>query len=732
MSAFSAGTPNRYKLFAVLGGGLRERHKASDRIRGYLTTRLFRLMALLLILGAAPLWCDEAQGDAQQNDLKQLSLEQLSQIEVTTPTKQPVRAMDTPAAIYVITSEDIRRSGVTSIPEALRMAPGVEVARIDTDKWSIGIRGFGSRLARSVLVLIDGRTVYTTLLAGTYWEVQDYVLEDVDRIEVIRGPGGTIWGPNAVDGVINIITKKAKDTQGILVSAATGTFQHGVANVRYGGSHGDNLNYRFYGRGFDRGPEYHWDGRNFDKWNSLQGGFRADWDLQNSSTFSLEGDIYDQRAGESVVATSYTAPYSQVIDRSARLSGGNIMFRWHKDQGTDRNTDLQGYYDRTNRREPNFADLRDTFDLDFVQHWRLLDRNKVTWGLGARFSHGDDIEVVSGLTFEPSQRTDRLLTAFVQDEIALVPNKLALTVGSKFLNTNFTDYAPEPSVRLLWTPTKNNAVWAAATHAVRTPADAERDFFLSGYQGMVTLPDGSMVPFFARFNANRNFRPEQMNGYELGYRQMLGKDTYLDVASFYNHYHNLFSEDITGGLTFEDSPGTPHLLLPAEFGNGLMGNTKGVEIAPEWHPTQNWRLRGSYSYLHMNIAKEPNSMDIGSAPQIMGSSPQHQVYAQSSLDFAKVLQFDVDVRYVSSLPAQTAGPSNAPTTYVHAYTTADARFGWQVNQNFGVSLVGNNLLQPHHPEFGTDPSADGNTALVGIKRYVYLMLTWTSAPPHAK
>ena len=648
-----------------------------------------------------------------------MSLEQLSQIEVTTPSKEPEKAFRTPAAIFIITGDDIRRSGVTSIPEALRLAPGVEVARIDSNKWSIGIRGFGSRLSRSVLVLIDGRTVYTTLLAGTYWEVQDTLLEDVDRIEVIRGPGGTIWGPNAVDGVINVITKRAKETKGALISGSAGSLDHGVLGARYGASSGDRLNYRVYGKAFDRAPEYHWDRRNFDGWHSVQGGFRADWDRDPNNTFTLQGDIYDQRDGESVVATSYTAPYSSVLDQNARLSGGNVMARWDRNQGEGRSLELQVYYDRTNRREPNFADLRDTYDADFTQHWRLFSRNNITWGLGARFSHGDDLEVVSGLTFMPAERTDRLLTAFVQDEIPIVRNRLSLVVGTKLLNTNFTDFAPEPSARLLWTPTKTTTLWAAATHAVRTPSDAERDFFLSGFEGLG--PGG--IPVFARFNANRNFRPEQMNGYELGFRQLIADNLYLDIASFFNHYHDLFSEDITGGFMVEDDPAPTHLLLPAEFGNGLKGQTKGIEIAPEWRPTDNWRLRGSYSYLHMNLEKSPGSLDIGSAPGIMGSSPQHQVMAQSSLDMNKFLQLDLDVRYVSSLSGQTALPGQ----YIHAYETADARFGWQVNRHFDLSLVGRNLVQPHHPEFGSDPSATGGVQFVGIRRSVYVNLTWTSA-----
>lgn len=673
-----------------------------------LLTLVVSLTAALLAAGASPLRAQAPPSDpvltAQANDLKNMSLEQLSQIEVTTPSRQPEKVLNTPSAIYVITADDIRRSGFTSIPEALRLAPGVEVARIDTDKWSIGIRGFGSRLTRDVLVLIDGRTVYTTLLAGTYWEVQDTMLEDIDRIEVIRGPGGTIWGPNAVNGVINIITKRSTQTHGALVSAGGGNQQQGFVNARYGGGD-DRLSYRIYGKSFNRAPEYHSDGRDFDTWRSVQGGFRMDWQKTNRERFTLQGDIYYQHAGESVVATSYTQPYQQVIDAPAVLSGGNILGRWDHTISDSNSFQVQVYYDRTNRHEPNFADLRDTFDLDYVHHYRWR-RQMLTWGLGTRFSIGNDIQVVSGLTFDPARRLDDLVTAFVQDEIGIIEKKLTLTIGSKFLHTNFAQFRPEPSARLLWTPTNSTSFWAAATHAVRTPSDAEHDFFLSGFLG--SLPSGE--PFFARFNANRSFRPEQLNGYELGYRQLLAKDLYVDIASFYNHYSDLFSEDITGAPFQEDNPPPTHLLLPAQFGNGLMGDTKGVEVAPEFRPLPWWRLRASYSYLHMNIHKSANSLDIGSAPIINGSSPEHQLFAQTSFDIGKKFDLDLDYRYVSPLP-QKMTP---------AYSTADARFSWQLSKQFDFELVGRNLLQPHHFEYMDDPGP-----LVGIKREGIVKLTWT-------
>jgi iron complex outermembrane receptor protein len=581
----------------------------------------------------------------------------------------------------------------------------VEVARIDGNKWSIGVRGFGSRLSRSVLVLMDGRTVYTTFFAGTYWEVQDTVMEDIDRIEVIRGPGGTIWGPNAVNGVINIITRATKDTHGTLVSTGTGNEEQGFTTVRYGGGNGKNLDYRFYGKGFTRGPELHADKKNFDDWRAAQAGFRVDWSVRAHDTLTLQGDLYREEAGERVTAASYTQPYTQDIDGNAHLSGGNILARWKRDLTNGDDIQLQAYYDRTARSEPNFDETRNTFDIDFLHHMTLPKHNQVLWGLGARWSLGNAPPVVSGLTFDPQQRTDSLYTAFLQDEIGLIEHRLSVTLGTKLLNTNFTGFEAEPSARLTWTPTDKQTVWSSFTHAVRTPSRAEEDFNLSGYIG--TTPTG--VPYFARFNANKSFAPEQLNGYELGYRQLVRGNVYFDLATFFNHYHDLFSEDITGATFAESSPGPPHLLLPAQFRNDLLGATTGVEVAPEWRPTSFWRLRGSYSFLHIDLKKAPGTLELGTAPIIEGSSPQHQGRVESYFDLTKKLELDLTYRYVSSLPSQG----------VPSYSTGDARLAWRVKPQFEMAFIGRNLLQPSHFEYQGDPGP-----LVGIKRSAYVKFTW--------
>ncbi len=638
------------------------------------------------------------------SSLKQLSLEELSQIEVTSPAKSPEQASRVPVAIFVITSDDIRRSGATSIPEVLRLAPGVEVARIEGSKWSVGIRGFGSRLSRSVLVMMDGRTVYTTLFAGTYWDVQDTVLEDIDRIEVIRGSGGTIWGPNAVNGVINIITKHTRDTRGMLATASGGNEVQGLLQYRYGGGLGKRLNYRMYGKAFTRSPQHHQDARNYDDWRSAQTGFRIDWDHSDRDQVMFEGDLYKQESGQRVNVVSYTPPFSRIVEQNADLSGGNVIARWTRTLSADSTLLVQTFYDRTNRFEANFGETRDTVDLDFIVRDRARRQHRLSWGAGIRASRGAAQEVTSGLTVDPLKRTDYLLTGFIQDEISLT-RSLSLTLGTKLLRTNFSTFQAEPSARLMWTPTTTHSVWGAFTRAVRTPSRAERDFFLSGY--LSTGANG--LPFFARFDANRDFKTEQMNGFEAGFRHLIGRKLYFDIATFYNRYDDLFSQEIAGPPFLETTPQPAHLLIPAQFRNGLYGATTGYEVAPEWRPLEAWRLRGSYSYLVMDLHTQAGSQDLGSAPVVEGTSPRHRVIVQSAFTLPKNVEIDLTYRFVSSLPGQS----------IPEYSTGDARIGWRILPELDVSVIGRNLLQPWHLQFASDPGPP-----VGIRRAVLVRLTW--------
>jgi iron complex outermembrane recepter protein len=645
--------------------------------------------------------------------LKSLNLEQLSQIEVVSPSKEPTPALTSPVAIYVITGDDIRRSGVTTIPDALRLAPGVEVARIDGSKWSVGIRGFGSRLSRDVLVLIDGRTVYTPLFAGTYWEVQDTLLEDIDRIEVIRGPGGVIWGPNAVNGVINIITKSTRDTQGMFASAGGGDVERGSFNYRYGGGDGGGLTWRAYVKGFDRGPEEHADHDNFDSWFGGQGGFRMDWKGGGPDALTVQGDIYAQEDGERVTLSTYTPPSNQTLDGTADLAGGNILARWTRTLASG-DFQIQGYYDRTNRHEPNFGDDQDTFDIDFLMRTKVPGRQQLSYGAGARSSEEHFLEAGSGLVFYPFRRDDYLLSGFFQDEVGLVDRKLTLIAGTKILRTNYTGLEFEPSVRLMWTPTETQTFWTAFTHAVRTPSDAEEDFYLSSF-----LEESGGLPVFARFNANPNFAPEQLNGYEIGYRNLISKNLYFDIASFYNHYHDLFSEDITGPFSIQDTlpfpqsqPPPTYILLPAAFENDFYGTTKGVEIAPEWRPKPFWRLRASYSLLNMYLHQLKPALIAQAPSAISEASPRNEVTAGSSFDIGSRIQVDLIFRYVSALPALS----------VPSYSTGDARIAWRFLKQFELSAAGQNLFQPYHVESVYDPGPP-----VAIRRSIYGTLAWRSS-----
>ena len=419
------------------------------------------------------------------------------------------------------------------------MAPGVEVARITSGEYAIGIRGFNSRLSRSVLVLIDGRTVYSTFTAGTYWETQDTLMQDIDRIEIIRGPGGTIWGPNAVNGVINIITKNTKDTQGALGVGGGGNSEQVLGDARYGSGNGKGFTYRVYAKGFGWAPQYHSDGDNYDDWHSGQGGFRMDWNARGRDTYRLQGDLYGQDLGERVGVATYNPPANLVLDGDASLYGGNILWNWRRVQGEGKDIQLAAYYAHDTRNELNFGDIRNTFNVDYLERFAWHGQ-ELSWGATLRASHGTEVELFSGLTFTPSQRTDQLYQGFVQDEFSLVKDRLSAVVGTKILKTNYTGVLAEPSAGLVYTPTATQTIWAAYTHALRTPADVERDFNLSSFLGDAS--DGT--PIFARFSANPNFKSEQLNGYELGYRGLEGKTFFVDIGGFYNHYGNLFSEDL--------------------------------------------------------------------------------------------------------------------------------------------------------------------------------------------
>ena len=663
-------------------------------------------VALLLIFFAGlanESWAASSQTpQANSESLSQLSLAELGNVEVTTTSKEPEEVWKTAAAVYVITQEDIRRSGASTLPEALRLAPGVEVAQVDSDHWSVSIRGFGAVLASKLLVLIDGRSVYTPLFAGVYWQVQATPLEDIDRIEVIRGPGGTIWGANAVDGVINIITKSSEDTHGTMVSMGGGSVNQGTVDVRYGGGNGSDFNYRLYGMGFTNGPEFHPNGANFDDWRMGQAGFRTDWQKGTRDTVTFQGDIYHEIAGETTTFARYAPPSQATVDASADLSGGNLLARWKRVLNDRSDFQIQAYFDRTNHFEPEFGETRNTFDVDFLDHLTLPKQQKFLWGLGVRESPSNLVQRVATIDFLPHQLTDQIYSGFVQDEIPLVSDRLSLTVGSKFEHNNYTGFEVQPSARLLWNRTPRQTFWASVTRAVRTPSRLDEDVQLTDFA--TTTP----LPIYLRVNGNRQFQSEELIAYEAGYRTLVTAHCYIDVAVFYNNYNDLYSFQV-GAPFLEASPSPVHAILPLLTSNGIKGAASGFEVAPDWKPVSWWELRSSYSYLNMDLENKPGSNDPTSVAGYEGSTPRHQVVFQSLINLPKKLEFDQTYRYVSALPAQA----------VPSYETAEVRVGWHLSRQLELSIGGQNLLQPHYVQFSGDPGGP-----VEIKRAVYGRMIW--------
>ncbi len=651
------------------------------------------LIKRLLLVGGlgspALLGPSTSQAAVERPDLTSISLEELAQTKVTSVSKTEEPQFRTPAAIQVITAEDIRRSGATSIPEALRLVPGVHVARISSSQWAIGIRGFTSRLSRSQLALMDGRSLYTPLFAGTYWEVQDTVLEDIERIEVVRGPGGTLWGANAVNGIVNIITKEAKDTQGLLLSAGGGNEERAFVKARYGGKAGESGHYRVYAKYFKREAQFHPDGDNFDDWHLAQGGFRTDWKLGGDDRLTVQGDLYSGRTGERTTLSYYDLPYQRIVQSDGRLSGGNVTARWdHPTKGSA--FTILAYYDRTRRVEPNFHETRDTLALDLQYRTSLGNRNTLVGGLGYRASDGRT-EAIETVAFVPADRTDHIFSAFVLDEIGLVKDRLRLSLGTKLERNQYTGFELQPSGRLLWAPRPRQALWAAVTRAVRTPSRLERDLFLTAALSPVN-------PLFARIEGNQNFISEKTLAYEAGYRVQPADRLSLEVALFHDRYSDLLSLEM-GRPIAEDG----RQVLPVVLANMLRGRESGGELSAGAHLSSRWVVHGDYSYLSLKLEARPGSTDTTSAAA-EGASPRHAARLQSSWRLPRDVDVDLSLRWLDHLPTQK----------VPAYTALDARVSWLVMPRLELSVVGHDLLRAHHLEFG-----GGGPSPIEIQRSVF-------------
>ena len=610
-------------------------------------------------------------------DIKRLTLEELMTIDVYSASRRAEPVQGVPSAVYVLTNEDIRRAGVTSIPDALRLVPGVNVARVDGNKWGVSIRGFiggfgGSAAARTsnkLLVLVDGRSVYDPLFGGTFWESKDMMLADIDRIEVIRGPGGALWGANAVNGVINIITRHARDTQGGLVDAHAGTEERAMAATRYGWQPRADQYARVYAKALERDTGFSPSGNPHDAIEMYRAGFRWDWDEDARDTLRLSGDWFAAEAGQRSAATA-TAP-SSTQDVGHR--GGNLLSRWERKVSASEALRLQFYYDYFEYDSTSLGVKRDTYDFEFQHDLMPHARHRVIWGLGYRRTR-DDVRTVANVV-DPARRGDQTESAFAQDTIALVPERLSLTLGTKFEHNDYSGNEWQPSTRLAWTPNEREMWWAAVSRAVRVPTRLDADIVIGG----VRLGDGVVT--------------EKIYAYELGHRRLVTPELWLDVAAFRNEYREL--------VTIETG---------TQFQNRMHGHTYGLEVAARWQALPSWQLDAAYTYLRMDFEVDAGSVATAQPAATEQSNPHYQFVLRSALDLGNNLEFDATLRHVDDLPA----------LQVPAYTALDLALVWFAAPGLELSLVGQNLLDSHHPE----QLVVANGAGTEVERGYYAKLRW--------
>jgi iron complex outermembrane receptor protein len=639
------------------------------------------ILTVACSLGSARALADQLPQNETSGDLYQISLESLMNMEVTSVSKREQKLSQAAAAIFVINQDDIRRSGALNIPDLLRMVPGLDVAQINSNTWAISSRGFNYQFSNKLLVLIDGRTVFTPSQDGVNWDTQDVPLEDIERIEVIRGPGATIWGSNAVNGVINVITKSAADTQGALVTAGSGTENRAFGTVQNGGMFGD-MSYRVFAKYLDVDDLPAVTGSGSDAWHLLHGGFRLDGHLANADPVTLQGDIYSGSEGAVIShIASISPPDNDIASRTTSLSGGNVLGRWSHLHSSGTETTLQVYFDRYLRLGGELDETCDTVDIDFHQNARLGSRHFLLWGAGYRHAADRTVGTIDQ-AFAPADMNLRLFSAFIQDEITLRPDRLTLTVGSKLEHNDFTGFEVEPSARLAFTPSTRDTLWAAISDSARTPSlrDDNADFNLAAF----SLPDGS--PAIATIEGNPRQKSEYLLSEELGYRIQANAWVSIDVSLFHNSYRNLRSFE--QGAPLPQTIPQPFTEIPIFQGNHVHGSTDGLELSTKIRVTDQWTLSPGYALLRMNLHNDPGSPDTSTVPDTEGSSPRHQAQLRSALNVSRTLSWNVAAYFVDRLPAQQ----------VPSYTRLDTQLNWQPAPAIALSLVGQNLLRDRHVE----------------------------------
>ena len=646
--------------------------------------------ALLPLIAAA----DNA---AELDQLKHMSFEELMDVEITSVSRREETLRDAAAAVALVTPETIRRSGATRIPDALRLVPGIHVGGRNSNSWAVSARGFSSVNSEKLLVLSDTRSVYTPLFSGVAWDVQDYLLADVERIEVIRGPGATLWGSNAVNGVINITTRSARDTHGEYVSVGAGTFDRTTLEARFGGESAHGVNFRVFGKYLDREGTLNTTPDTDDAWQLGHVGFRTDWDGSARDAFTVQGDAYAGDIGE-------LAPAIKIIGRdgpdgplNVDVRGGNLLGRWHRrgDDGSD--TQLRAYYDYTRRDDPCYLDTLHTVDIDLQQ--RLAGtRHEVIWGLAYRLTsnrnQGKGIFAV-----EPEDSNDQLFSGFIQDQVAL-SDALHLTFGTKLEHNEFSGFEVQPSVRLAWTADEQHTLWEAISRAVRVPTRLERDIAID-----ITPPGSNPA---AMLLGNEDFASEELIAYETGYRWRPLPTLSFDAALFYNDYDRLASLEIGAPFVAQDG----RTIFPVFNENLTAGRTYGAELQVEWQPVEDWRLSANYSHIDMELT--PSGQDNNRGEWLEGSTPRHMAGLRSLLTVGP-FEIDTQLRYQSDIRLQ---PIVVTGEGIDSYTELDLRIGWRVSEHWDLSLLGQNLLHDDHIEFGA-PEARG-----AFERAMYLKANW--------
>ena len=663
----------------------------------------FRIFAAALVLSsiAAPAL------SAQIPDLTQKSLEDLMNIEVTSVSKKEQKTSQAAAAIFVISRQDIRRSGALNIPDLLRMVPGLDVAQIDSGKWSISARGFNGQYSNKLLVLIDGRTVYNTIFAGVFWDSQIVPLDTIERIEVIRGPGAAVWGSNAVRGVINIITRNANDTQGGYIAGGAGNTVYGPAIIGYGGKAPVIGAYRVYVQGFQYNSMPTFAGLDgHDDWHLAHGGFRTDTTLSPKDSLITEGEVYHGNAGEiALTPLSISPPVTATLALRDLYSGWNVLARWNRTLSPRSDTSLQVYFDRTNRGDTTYDVSSNTFDVDFQNHIRASERQDIVWGLGYRGISNGSVPTLR-ISFTPQNRFLQLFSLFAQDEIALRPNRLHLSLGARLDHNDYTGFNFQPSARLAWSLDSKNTLWASVSEADRTPERSDTDLRVN-YEA---LP-GPGLPILVSIFGNPKQKDERLIAFEAGYRSTWASSFSLDATIFFNRDRDLLSVE-PGATVVEQNPAPVHLLVPSTFGNGQYGEMHGIEVFANWKVSSFWTLSPGYSFLAAHLHASASSQDFTDPVETEGGSPHHQAQLRSSVSLPKSLQWNTSAYFVDRLSAVS----------IPSYTRLDSGLTWRAGEHFSISVEGQDLIKALHPEYA-GPNSSLQSGLV--RRGGYAKAMWS-------